>query len=173
MLVKYFLLVGWYKDVGRDLSEGSRVARPLNELITIMNFPPKYRRFPPYEDPGPEITEHVPRLSLQIDVPEEERASVLAEFGGRFDYLKRRHAVPINQRYVQPPNINATYGWHVLKKIRPANVPRRTPPPDEQIYDYELNRKRYGHNPVVAQEFYRSAGAINARKNSVILDISK
>ncbi|OQV25342.1 hypothetical protein BV898_01021 [Hypsibius exemplaris] len=145
----------WWKLADVHVSEQDKIPREIDQLMTIMKFPPKRRRFPPHKKPGPEITEHLPSLSMQFPVPPEQQA-ILKEYEGRLVYLKRRSNIPLNQRFVQAPNVNANYGWDVLKR--------------EHLKGATENK--YDHKPVLADEFYRSAGVINARKNSTILDIT-
>jgi hypothetical protein len=103
----------WWKQADFHVGEQEELPRDLDQIITIMKFPPRRRRFPPHQEPGPEVTDHVPSLSMQFPVTEAERA-ILSNCGGRLEYLKRRMEIPLNQRFIQPPNVNASYGWGVL-----------------------------------------------------------
>ena len=148
-----------WKSAAVHVNEADKLPREIDKLLTIMKFPPKRRRFPPHREPGPEIMNNLPPLSMQFPVPAEQQA-VLHEYKGRLIYLKRRNGIPLPQRFVQPPNINATYGWNVVSKEGGQSSGELT------------TENKFGHNPVLADEFYRSAGVINARKNSTMLDIT-
>lgn len=151
---------GWWKDADYDISESASIPRDIKEIMPGIKYPPRVRRFPPHTEPGPEITDHIPPVSLQYKVPEEQMTS-LSEYNGRFQYLKNRWGLPMNKRFVLPPNVNGEYGWDGLFP-KPATVN----PEDIEV------PKNFGIRPVLATEFYRQTGVINHKKSATSLDLS-
>ncbi|XP_055330045.1 protein ATP6V1FNB-like [Paramacrobiotus metropolitanus] len=147
---------GWWKEADYNISDSAKIARDITVLLPRINYPPRVRRFPPHQPPGPEVTEHIPPLSLQYPVPATEKAP-LTEYHGRFQYLKNRWALPMNQRFIVPPNVNGEYGWENAGQAGKS---------------HEETPKNFGVRPVLAREFYRQTGVVNHKESKVKLDLS-